>query len=86
KAGGSQAGMVNPAHPHHYVSAVDGKRKHLLAGPYSSPDEAKSMVRHVAAYAEKGNPRAAFMAWGTASSATPEATPLGKGWKGEPSP
>lgn len=65
---------------HFYVSAIDGPRKHLVAGPYSSHDEAKGMVDHVRKHADS-DPRAHFMAWGTAGSATPLKTPLGSDWK-----
>jgi hypothetical protein len=72
------------ARKHFYVSAIDGARKHLVAGPYASHDEAVGMVEHVRAHADKHDPRAHFMAWGTAGSDSPIKTPLGEGWKPPP--
>jgi hypothetical protein len=69
-----------PAKAHFYVSAVDGSRKHLVAGPYGSHGEALGMVEHVRKHADS-DPRAHFMAWGTAGSDEEHKTPLGKGWK-----
>lgn len=72
----------NPDHSYHYVSAVDGPRRYLIAGPYSSHDAALSRVDEVRAIAcdfqrNSSAGRAAFMAWGTASSAEPLKTALG---------
>ena len=66
---------------HFYVSAVDGKKKHLIAGPYPTHDEALAQVQAVSREAEKGNDRAVWMMWGTAGSEEPMKTPLGAGWK-----
>ncbi len=67
-------------HKHFYVSAIDGSKRHLVAGPYGSHDEALGMVSHVKRHADS-DPRAHFMGWGTAGSAAPLATPLGPNWK-----
>ena len=70
----------SPDTQHFYVSAIDGSKRHLVAGPYGSHDEAKGMVEHVRKHAGT-DPRAHFMAWGTAGSAEPIETPLGANWK-----
>lgn len=72
----------NPDHPHHYVSAIDGQRRYLIAGPYESHEVALARVDSVRAIAcdYKRNAsagRAWFMGWGTASSAEPCETALG---------
>lgn len=72
----------NPDHEFHYVSAIDGDRRYLIAGPYSSHEAALARVNDVRFIAcdHKRNAsagRAWFMAWGTASSAEPFKTPLG---------
>jgi hypothetical protein len=64
-----------------YVSAIDGDRKFLVAGPYGTHNEALAMVAAVNAFACDHDPRACFMAWGTAGSVDPIKTPLGK-WTG----
>lgn len=68
---------TNPAHSFFYVSAIDGARRYLVAGPYSSHDAAKARVEKVREYARERDGRAHFMAWGTASSDQPHVTPLG---------
>lgn len=74
--------MTNPDHKNFYVSAIDGPRRFLVAGPYSSHKAALERVDVVRAeacdfrkYASAG--RAQFMAWGTASSEDPHPTALG---------
>lgn len=72
----------NPDHHFHYVSAIDSDRRFLIAGPYSSHEAALARVDVVRAYAcdfskNASAGRAAFMAWGTASSAEPLKTALG---------
>jgi predicted RNA methylase len=62
---------------HFYVSAVDGGKKHLVAGPYATLEEAKAMVEGVRKHADS-DPRAHFMAWGTAGTDREHKTPLGK--------
>jgi len=73
------------AHTHFYVSAVEDRasgKRFLVAGPYGSRDEAKSMVDHVRRHAEREQPdKAHWMYWGTAGSVGPIKTPLGEGWK-----
>ena len=66
---------------HFYVSAIDGSKKHLVAGPYGSHDEAKGMVEHVRRHATERDSWSHFMAWGTAGSSSPLKTPLGEKWK-----
>jgi hypothetical protein len=66
---------------HYYVSAIDGAKKHLVAGPYGSHEEAIGHVEHVRAHADARDPRAHFMAWGTAGSDEHHKTPLGPDWK-----
>lgn len=61
----------------YYVSAVDGARSYLVAGPYPTLAEAEDRVSQVRAMAEDANGRAHFMAWGTASSEAPVETPMG---------
>lgn len=73
---------VNPDHRFHYVSAVDGPRRFLIAGPFETHDAALERVDAVRAIAcdhsrNTNAGRAAFMAWGTASSAKPCRTALG---------
>lgn len=62
---------------HFYVSAINGSKKYLVAGPYSSHGEALTLVNAVRDYAETIDDRAYFMAWGTAGNNTPTKTPLG---------
>ena len=75
----------SPDTKHFYVSAIaqgSAGKKHLVAGPYGSHEEALAMKPHVQAHAERTQPdKAHFMDWGTAGSATPIKTPLGEGWK-----
>lgn len=72
----------NPDHPFHYVSAIDGDRRYLMAGPYDCHEAALARVDSVREYAcdfanNSNAGRAHFMGWGTASSAEPHVTPLG---------
>lgn len=60
-----------------YVSAIDGPARFLVAGPYSSHDVALARVDAVKEHANKADPRAWFMAWGTAGSDDAHTTPLG---------
>lgn len=74
--------MINQNHQHHYVSAIDGARRFLVAGPYSSHEAALlhvDQVRRIACDHSRNASagRAAFMAWGTASSEEPQTTALG---------
>lgn len=72
----------NPDHPFHYVSAIDGPHRYLIAGPYETHETALERVEDVRFIAcdHKRNAsagRAWFMGWGTASSAEPCKTALG---------
>lgn len=60
-----------------YVSAIDGRRRHLVAGPYPTHAEALALVDMVLKLADSRDPRAWFMAWGTAGSDVELKTPLG---------
>lgn len=60
-----------------YVSAIDGRRRHLVAGPYDTHAEALELVEPVLKHADQLDPRAWFMAWGTAGSDLELKTPLG---------
>lgn len=62
----------------HYVSAVDGARRFLVAGPYQTAEAAEARLRAARDIAEDRSARAVFMAWGTASSEQPEETLLGR--------
>ena len=61
----------------YYVSAIDGRKKHLVAGPYGTHEHALARVKPVRAYADSVDGRAHFMAWGTAGSSENIKTPLG---------
>lgn len=65
---------------HFYVSAIEGQKRHLVTGPYASLEEAKDQVANVRQHADT-DPRAHFMAWGTAGTEAPVKTPLGENWK-----
>lgn len=71
----------SPETKHFYVSAIDGPKKYLLAGPYETHEAAKAQVDAVLRVADKQNPKAWFMAWGTCGSVEPLKTPLGPNWK-----
>lgn len=60
-----------------YVSAIDGKQKFLVSGPYPSHAAALSQVDAIKEKASKIDGRADFMAWGTAGSNKKFKTPLG---------
>lgn len=68
---------TSPDHNFFYVSAIDGPRHFLMAGPYDDHDTAKAMVESVRMYASDKDGRAHFMAWGTAGSTVPRETRLG---------
>lgn len=61
----------------YYVSAIDGTRKYLIAGPYPTHADALSKVGSVRQEAEEIDARAVFMAWGTAGSDEEIKTPMG---------
>ena len=60
-----------------YVSAIDGSKKYLIAGPFEDHSRALAMVEPVRNRAYEINAKAWFMAWGTCSSETVIKTPLG---------
>ena len=60
-----------------YVSAIDGRKKHIVAGPYMTHKKALAMVDPVMRYANDLDGRAWFMAWGTAGSEERLPAPLG---------
>lgn len=68
---------TSPDHNFFYVSAIDGPRHFLMAGPYDDHDTAKNMVDKVRDYAADKDGRAWFMAWGTAGSTISKETRLG---------
>ncbi|RBO54666.1 hypothetical protein DSD19_04630 [Rhodovulum sp. BSW8] len=72
---------TNPDHDQFYVSAIEGPRTYLVAGPYSSHREAQDAMPEVRAFAEEHDGRAHFMAWGTCSTGEGIATPLGRDWR-----
>ena len=59
-----------------YVSAIDGQKKYLIAGPYASHTEALEKVDAVNKRACELDARACFMAWGTAKAPV-QKTPMG---------
>jgi hypothetical protein len=63
---------------HFYVSAIDGSRRYLIAGPYPTIIHALEKVETVLEIADRRDPRAWFMAWGTAGSDVEFKTPLGR--------
>ncbi len=67
-----------------YVSAINGPRKHLVAGPYKKHQDALDRVEDVRRYADSQDPFSHFMAWGTAGSDAPRTTPLGPNWSPAP--
>ena len=69
----------DPRPGNYYVSAIDGTKRYFIAGPYSTHQAALGHVKEVWALAEKRDPKAVFMSWGTARSEVddPRKTPLG---------
>lgn len=61
-----------------YVSAIDGSKRYLIAGPWGTHDDALARVDPVRRHASNLNGRAWFMAWGTAGSTDECPTPLGR--------
>lgn len=75
---------TSPAHVAFYVSAIDGDRSYIMAGPYACHEAAKAQVPAIRAMAEAQNPRAVWMAFGTCGHGPeiePRKTPLGAEWK-----
>lgn len=62
---------------YYYVSAIDGRRRYLIAGPYPTHSEALARVNPVLHEADRRDGRAWFMAWGTAGSDQLLKTPMG---------
>lgn len=56
----------DPRPGHYYVTAVDGPYKYFLAGPWLTHVEALTQVEAVRRFAEEVDPRAVWMAFGTA--------------------
>lgn len=52
----------------YYVSAIDGSKRYLVAGPYPTHEQALAKVEQVRREAYERDGRAWFMAWGTAGS------------------
>ena len=69
---------TNPDHTLFYVSAHDGPRVYVVAGPYGSHAEAEGAVFTVRMAAEERSRRAVWMGWGTSSSNERIETPLGR--------
>lgn len=69
---------VNEAHTYFYVSASNGARVWLIAGPYRSYEIAdcarRGWVRDIAC---ERDPRGVWLGWGVSSSPEPIDTPLG---------
>ena len=53
---------------HFYVSAIDGSRKSIVAGPFPDHDSASDAVVKVSLAASDLDPRAWHYGWGTAGS------------------
>lgn len=68
---------TNPEHRFFYVSAIDGPRHYLMAGPYGSREVAEGLVDEVRDYCTERDGRAWFMAWGVAGSSDEAASRLG---------
>lgn len=66
-----------PPHRFYYVSAIDGPKRYLIAGPYPDHAAALAKVDTVRTEADKLDPRAWFMAWGTAGADEEIKTPMG---------
>lgn len=72
---------TNPDHTAFYVSAIDGPKTYLVAGPYGTHQTALDRVEDVRSHASEADGRAHFMYWGTCSlphAAESHATPLGQ--------
>lgn len=69
--------MEITARKFYYVSAIDGSKKYLIAGPYAAHADAAAKVEEVRKKADELDGRAWFMAWGTAGSDAEHTTPMG---------
>jgi biotin carboxylase len=56
----------DPQTGHYFVTAIDGLRRYFLAGPWPTHAEALAQVDAVRRFAEQTDPRAVWMAYGTA--------------------
>jgi hypothetical protein len=65
---------------HYYVSAIDGPRTFIIAGPYAAHAAALAQVNAVRDLGVDQNPRAWWFAWGTCGSDELIKTPLGPEW------
>lgn len=63
-------GNPDPRPGFYYVSAVDGPRRSLVRGPFSTHAEALERVEDTRRLVEERDPRAHWYAWGTARSET----------------
>lgn len=69
---------------HYYVTAIDGTKRYVIAGPYAEHETALARVKDALHEADKGNSGAWFMAWGTAGSDELLKSPLGAEWSPKP--
>lgn len=56
----------DPQPGRYYVTAIDGAKRYFLAGPWETHAEALAQVESVRRFAELTDPRAIWMAYGTA--------------------
>lgn len=63
----------------YYVSAIDGPRSALLAGPWPTHAEALAMVDRVRALANELDPRSHWYAFGTARLPDDDSVPIRAG-------
>ena len=56
----------DPQPGRYYVTAIDGAKRYFLAGPWETHAEALAQVAAVRRFAELTDPRAIWMAYGTA--------------------
>lgn len=61
----------------YYVTAINGKRRYVVAGPFSEHATALDFVDPIRRFANNRDPFSWFYAWGTASSGQRINTPLG---------
>ena len=61
---------------YYYVSAIDGPKSYLMAGPYTTHDEALADVDLVQMFCESVDDRSIWMAWGTCCVTTEKSPPL----------
>ena len=69
---------------HYYVSAIDGPKTYIIAGPYKRHADALAQVDAACRLADERDGRAWFMAWGTCGSDEAIKTPLGPEWTPPP--